>query len=198
VNVPVSCPAATVVLAGTEAAAGVLLVSATVIPPVGAGPVSVTVPTEFATPPTTVAGAIETDVSAGGLTVSVAVFVTLAYVAEIVTGVDDATAALVAVNDPVVCPAETKTLAGTEAAAGTLLVSVTLIPPVGAGPVSVTVPAEFAAPPTTATGAIVTDVSAGGLTVSVAVFVTLAYTAVIVTGVEEPTADVYAVNGAVV
>jgi len=69
---------------------------------------------------------------------------------------------------------------------------------VGAGPVNVTVPAEFAAPPTTAVGAIETDVSAGGLTVSVAVFVTLAYTAVIVTGVEDPTADVFAVNGAVV
>ena len=55
VNVALVAPAATVTLAGTRAAVVLLLESATCAPPVGAGPLNVTVPVdEF--PPTTLAG----------------------------------------------------------------------------------------------------------------------------------------------
>jgi len=55
VNVALLAPAATVTLAGTRAAVVLLLESATCAPPVGAGPLNVTVPVdEF--PPTTLAG----------------------------------------------------------------------------------------------------------------------------------------------
>ena len=78
VNVAVVAPAATVTLAGTWAAAVLLLVSVTTAPPTGAGLSSVTVPVEE-TPPSTVAGLRLTVLSAatGAVTVSVAVRVTL-------------------------------------------------------------------------------------------------------------------------
>lgn len=67
VKVAVFCPAGTVTLAGTVAAA---LVSDrdTTAPPVGAFPFSVTVPVEE-TPPTTVAGLMLTVDKAAGVTV---------------------------------------------------------------------------------------------------------------------------------
>jgi hypothetical protein len=71
-------PATTVTLAGTLAAAVLLLVSVTTAPPDGAAPLSVTVPVEFCVPPTTLVGfnVSEESVAAGGgtgVTVSVAV-----------------------------------------------------------------------------------------------------------------------------
>ncbi|HEY3169087.1 MAG TPA: hypothetical protein VGK57_17770 [Candidatus Binatia bacterium] len=71
-------PAGTVTLAGTIAFVGLLLVSVTTKPPVGAAFVKVTVPTEF-DPPTTVVGLnvnAESAAGAAGLTVSVADLVT--------------------------------------------------------------------------------------------------------------------------
>jgi hypothetical protein len=55
VNVAVLAPAGMVTLAGTVAAL-VLLARATCAPPVGAGPLSVTVPVEDCSPPTTLVG----------------------------------------------------------------------------------------------------------------------------------------------
>ena|SRR5713101_1572530 len=55
VNVALVAFAATVTLAGTCAAAVLLLVSVTAAPPLGAGPLSVTVPCELV-PPTTLLG----------------------------------------------------------------------------------------------------------------------------------------------
>jgi hypothetical protein len=72
-------PAATVTLAGTCAAAVLLLVSVTIAPPVGAAPLRVTVPVDEL-PPATLVGFTETDdrdTAAGGFTVSVAVLVPL-------------------------------------------------------------------------------------------------------------------------
>lgn len=77
VNVAVVELAATVTEAGTVAADVLLLERDTTAPPVGAGPLSVTVPVELALPPTTVVGDRLTDCATGGLMVSEAVCWTL-------------------------------------------------------------------------------------------------------------------------
>ena len=73
-NVALAAPAGTVTLAGTPAAAGLLLESRTCAPPAGAGPLRVTVPIEESTPPITLVGLSVSDVmvGSGGATVSVA------------------------------------------------------------------------------------------------------------------------------
>ena len=86
--------------------------------------------------------------------------------------VDTATALVLTVKDALVAPAATVTLEGTLATVVLLLESVTCAPPVGAGPLSVTVPVdEF--PPVTLVGLSVNEESVGagggaGVTVSVA------------------------------
>jgi len=75
VNVALVAPAATATLDGTLAAAVLLLDSATTVPPDGAAPLSVTVPVEDCTPPTTLVGFTESEESVGagggaGVTVS--------------------------------------------------------------------------------------------------------------------------------
>jgi hypothetical protein len=75
VKVAVVAPAATVTLAGTCAAAVLLLVRVTTAPPDGAGPVKVTVPVDDV-PPITEVGLRVTEVSVAAVTVRVAVFVT--------------------------------------------------------------------------------------------------------------------------
>jgi hypothetical protein len=92
-----------------------------------------------------------------------------------VTEVTLATALVATVNVAVVDPAETLTLAGTCAAAVLLLDSDTLAPPVGAAPLSVTVPVDEL-PPVTLVGFRVTEdnvTAAAGFTVSVPVCVPL-------------------------
>ncbi len=77
-NVAELAPAGTLTFAGTIAFVGLLLVSVTTKPPVGAAWVKVTVPTEF-DPPTTVVGLNVSEESAAGeagFTVSVADLVT--------------------------------------------------------------------------------------------------------------------------
>jgi hypothetical protein len=67
------------------------------------------------------------------------------------TVVEAATALVLTVNDALVAPAGTVTLEGTAATAVLLLESATCAPPVGAGPLSVTVPVE-GFPPVTVVG----------------------------------------------
>ena len=74
VNVAEVLPAGTVTLAGTVAAAVLLLESVTTAPPVGAAPFSVTVPVELF-PPTTVVGLIDKVESCTAFTVKVALAV---------------------------------------------------------------------------------------------------------------------------
>jgi len=68
-----------------------------------------------------------------------------------VTVADAATAVVLTVKDALVVPAATVTLEGTVATAVLLLESATCAPPVGAGPLSVTVPVEEF-PPVTLVG----------------------------------------------
>ena len=82
---------------------------------------------------------------------SEAVLVPPAYDAEIVTGVDAVTALVLTVNVALLAPAATITLAGTVAAAVLALERETAAPPLGAGPLSVTVPVE-GDPPVTLIG----------------------------------------------
>jgi hypothetical protein len=172
VNVAVDAAAATVTLAGTVAAAVTELVSETTMPPAGALPVSVTVPVEL-TPPTTLAGATETEVRTAGFKVSVAVTGTERYVAVIVTLAVADTPTVVTVNVAVVALAATVTEEGTVAFVVSDEPRLTTAPPGGAFPFKVTVPVELT-PPLTVAGASKTDVMAAGLTVSTAVFGTLA------------------------
>jgi hypothetical protein len=172
VKVAVVAPAVTVTVAGTVAAAVLLLESVTrrwVVEP-AAGAFSVIVAVEFATPPTTVVGFKVIDATCGGLSVSVAVFVTPLRVAVMVTVVAAPTETLVTVNVALVAPAGTVTLAGVVVDA-LLSDNVTAAPPVGAGPSSVTVPVEEV-PPVTVAGLMDTLVRAGALIVRVAVRVT--------------------------
>jgi hypothetical protein len=90
VNVAVVAPAVTVTLAGTVATAVLLLLRVTRRPPLGAGPLSVTVPTDVA-PLVTMAGLSASALTAGAVTVSVADLVTPPPVAEIDEEVFEAT-----------------------------------------------------------------------------------------------------------
>src|SRR5580704_11999443 len=173
VNVALVAPAATVTLAGTVAA-DALLERETIAPPLGAAPLSVTVPIDDV-PPLTLAGLRVTEDSAtavAGFTVSKVVWVVPPYEAEMVTGVAAVTALVVTVNVALVAPAATVTLAGT-VAADPLLERATTAPPVGAAPLSVTVPVD-GAPPLTVAGLSATEDSAAavaGFTVSKVVLV---------------------------
>ncbi len=81
-----------------------------------------------------------------------------------------ATALVVTVKVALVAPAATVTLAGTVATAVLLLERLTVAPPLGAAPLSVTVPCEEL-PPVTLLGFSVSEERVGGNTVSVAVCV---------------------------
>jgi hypothetical protein len=94
----------------------------------------------------------------------VAVRVTPLYVAEMTAVVVEVTALVATEVAADVAPAGTVRVAGTVTAAVLLLVSDTTAPPVGAGAVSVTV-AEAVAPPGTAAGLRLTELSAGVVTV---------------------------------
>jgi hypothetical protein len=88
-----------------------------------------------------------------------------------VTSMELATGVVVIVNVAVVLPLATVTLAGTLATDALSLLSCTTTPPVGAGPLNVTVPWEDV-PPVTLVGLTASVLNPGGLIVSVAVIVT--------------------------
>lgn len=169
VKVALVPPAATVTLAGTLATEVRLLERVTTVPPVGAGPESVTVPVDGAGP-LTVLGFRVKALSVGAVTVNVAVRA-VPPVAVILTEVLVATGLVVTVKVAVVVLAATDTLASTCAAPVLLLDSVTTAPPDGAGPFNVTVPVEDV-PPIREVGLKVTEFRVAAVTVKVAVSVT--------------------------
>lgn len=183
VKVAVVALAFTVTVAGTLAAPLLLLDNETVSVE-GAGPVSVTVPVEFALPPITVVGDRLSDLATGGMIVRVAVCITPWYVAVIVATTDELTALVVIVNVAVVDPAGTVTLPGSEAEP-LLLCNEIAAPPLGATPFNVTVPVTFV-PPVTVDGFNATPTSDAGLTVNVAEIV-LAVVAEMLTAVVDAT-----------
>jgi hypothetical protein len=169
VNVAVVCPAATVTDAGTVAALVALLLRLITVPPLGAAAVNVTVAVAFAEPPITELGLTTKLWIWYELIVSVVVTVAPPYVAEMVTVVGDDTVVVVTVKVAVVAPAAIVSLAGNEDAV-LLSDSVTTTPPVGAGPLIVTVPVvEDGLVPTTDDGLTATEVRTGGLIARVAV-----------------------------
>jgi hypothetical protein len=160
-----------------------LLDRAIVAPPLGAAPVSVTVPVELL-PPITVDGVLVNVDRAAGFTVRVALLVT-PNVPEITTGVLVATVVVVIVKVAVLAPAATVMFGGRLATAELLLESVTTAPAGGAKPVNVTVPVDLA-PPTSVAGASVTVERAAGLTLNAVVNV-LPYVAEMLTEVAPAT-----------
>ena len=128
-NVADVIPAETVTFAGGEATAELPVVSVTEIPPLGAAPFNVTVPT-LMTPPTTLLGDRPRVSIAGGFTVRETFFAT-PKVAVMVVGVAVETGAVGITNVAVVAPPRTVTGDGGVAAV-VLLPSVTEIPPLGA------------------------------------------------------------------
>jgi hypothetical protein len=165
VNVAEVAPFETVMLAGTVAAAVLSLDKVTVrwaeVPVAGA--VSLTVPVEFVAPPGTLVGFRVTEATETGSTVRTAVAVPL-NLALIVALAAVSTVCDVTVKVAVVAPEATVTLLGTVAAAVLLLDKLTVraLEDPAAGAFNVTVPVEFAEPPSTLVGFSVSDVTAGG------------------------------------
>ena len=90
------------------------------------------------------------------------------FVAEIVTVLFNVTVFVLTVKVAVIEPADTVVLEGTVATPVLLLVSVTTVPPDGAGPFRVTVPVEVP-PPFTDVGFSETEVSVAAVTFKLAV-----------------------------
>ena len=145
-KVPEVAPPAIVIDAGTDAAALLLLFSATLRPPGGAGPVSTRVAEERA-PPVSVPGLKVKELIAAGLTDRVAWALVEPSVAVTRTLFAVATAAVAAVNVCEDLPPGIMTPAGTPTEASELL-RLTVIPPAGAARLSLTVPVELAPPVT--------------------------------------------------
>jgi hypothetical protein len=103
-KVALVAPAGIVAVEGALATEGLLLTSDTEIPPLGATPLSFTVPVEVL-PPTTVVGVTDSECNDGVVTVRVADFMETPLLAVIVTGVEDETGTVVTLNVPLVAPA---------------------------------------------------------------------------------------------
>ncbi len=169
VNVPVVCPEGTVSVDEESVAIESDALRATVTPPAGAGPFSVTVAllepplTRLAGESATVMGAV------APVTVTVAVLLTVdGYFAVIVAVRFVLPATAVTVKAALFCPEDTVTLAGTVAVPVALLVSVTETFDETV-PFSITVP--VAVPVTRLTGLNVTDwISTADVTERLAVF----------------------------
>jgi hypothetical protein len=186
VKVAENDPWGMVTFAGTVALAVFALVRVTTAPPAGAGPFNIAVPVLVWPRCRLVGDSVTEKAWSVGATVSVAFFVKPPKAAEIVTLVLLATVAVVIEKVADVVPAGTTTLAGTEAFEGLLLVSVTVAPPAGAGPLRLAVPVAVAVPKTVE-GLRTTEYEAAPAVVfRAAVLFTPPFEAVIVELPEEP------------
>lgn len=182
VKVAVAAPAATATEGGTVAAAVLSLLRKTVVPPEGAAESRRTVPVT-GVPPTTESSFRVTLVTAGplasGVTDSVKARDSVPWAARMIVDWLVVTGVVVTVNDAVLAPGATVTLAGTLTIVLSLL-SVTVMPPSVAGAVSVIVPVADE-PPVTDSGVMLRLDSVGEsvVTVKSAVRLTPAATAVI-------------------
>lgn len=134
-------PPATVTVAGTVAAAVMLLDKVKVRPPAGATAVKVTVPVEVLPPMTEVGLSVSVE-SATALTRRLAVLLTPLKDAVMTTFVVVVIGTVVMAKVAVVLPAAIVTVAATLATVGLALDRETAIPPVGAAALRVTVPVE--------------------------------------------------------
>jgi len=192
VNVAVVAPAATTTDPGTVTAA-LFELRVTVVPPVGAGPLMVTVPVELV-PPATLAGLKLSALITGVVTVRVAV-AEVPLKAPVIVEVPF-TANVVTVKVAVVAPAATVTEAGTVAAAVLEEVRVTTSPPVPAALAKVTVPVDGVTP-ATVDGLSDSERTVAAVTVSVFETEVVPVVAETDTGVVVATGLVVAVNVAV-
>ena len=163
-KVAVDWPSGTRIVAGTAAACGLLLDSATVAPPAKAGPLSVTVPVA-PDPPGIVDGSTLTEETARGSTARFAETVSPETDAVTETVVPAATDVVAIATLPEICPATIVMLPGSVATEGLLDVSATVIPPDGAGFTSVTV-AVAEPPPRMVDGEIAMEPRMGGVMAS--------------------------------
>lgn len=192
VKVALVAPARIVTVAGTVATVVVPDESVTLKPPAGAGLEMATVPVD-GVPPGTDVGFSDRPLTVGAVTVRVVCCgVPVPRVAVIVAVAFVATAVVVIGKVAVGWPAVTETDPGTVAEPA-FDDRVTVSPPAGAGPLSVTVPVE-AVPPTTEVGFTATVVSVGASTVKVALAVLAPTVAVMIAGVFVPTAVVVALK----
>jgi hypothetical protein len=162
-----TAPAGTVTLAGTDAMEGSELERSTTTPPVGAGPVSVTLFPGRVPPPPALAALKAMEDKAGGVIVNVFVRLTPLYVAEIIACVTVLTAevSIVKLGEFVVFSGTTTVGCGT--ATGLSLVMDTIAPPTGAGPLRVSLFVVVWVPPVTLLGVTKRLKTVTGLTVSV-------------------------------
>ena len=173
-----------------------LLVRPTMIPPVGAFPVSTTVPVVTCPEPTFEGLKDSGFVTTGGITVRPApAAVPLGSVAVTVTGVLAATGEVLTLKVPLVAPPAMLKLplAGTIAALVLLLTNETVKPAAGAGPLRTTVPVDML-PPVTKPGLNVNMEMPAGLTVKVPLTLLAAMEAVTMTLSTIATPAVVAVN----
>jgi len=163
VNVADVAPDGILTVPGTVAA--VLLDESVIVSPLlGAGPLIFTVPADDA-PPRTDDGFRTMLTTVGGVIVKVADALMPLLEAVIDTVVEDATPVVFTENVADDFPLGILTVAGTVAIALALF-SFTEMPPAGAGPFKDTVPVELV-PPATVGGLRLSELSAGGVTVSV-------------------------------
>jgi hypothetical protein len=143
------------------------LVSVTTTPPAGAVPEILTRP-ESVLPPWSVEDESTKAVTVGARTRTVPTLLMDPVEAVMLTFVSAVTGTVVTEKDTFVAPAGTTTETGTEATPGNALTNVTVVPPSGACPVSVTFPV-IGAPPAALTGLNATARIAAGLIVIVSV-----------------------------
>jgi hypothetical protein len=169
VNVAEFVPAGITILVGGETSSdgSYGYVSPTVVPPVGAFPVSVTV--MFSVPPPfTDEVAATTDASAGGLTLSATVLITVPKVNWMLAELTAATGYVVIGNVMLDCPAGTVTVSLGTVATGVLRLCIWNTAPGPCAARSSFMVAVDAVPPSTDEGAKEIHASAGALAVTLA------------------------------